>query len=50
MTAYVYFLASNNKKVLYIGVTTNLEKRMWEHKNDVYKDSFTSKYNCNKLV
>jgi len=35
--------------VLYIGVTSNLERRVWEHKNNALK-GFTSKYNLNKLV
>ena len=34
---------------LYIGVTSNLHKRVWEHKNKVVK-GFTEKYNVNKLV
>ena len=34
---------------LYIGVTSNLQKRVWEHKNKVVK-GFTEKYNVNKLV
>ena len=34
---------------LYIGVTSNLQKRVWEHKNKVVK-GFTEKYNINKLV
>jgi len=39
-----------HNNVLYIGVTSNLEKRVWEHKNGSDKYSFTFKYNCNKLV
>jgi putative endonuclease len=35
--------------VLYIGVTSNLQDRIWQHKQKVYK-GFTSKYECNKLV
>ena len=34
---------------MYIGVTSNLQKRVWEHKNKVVK-GFTEKYNVNKLV
>jgi len=36
--------------VLYIGVTSDLFSRVTEHKDKKYPDSFTSKYNCNKLV
>jgi len=43
-------MSNNNNNVLYIGVTNNLERRAWEHKNDVDDKSFTSKYNCKKLV
>ena len=46
----VYIMASVNKRVLYTGVTSDLEKRVWEHKNKVYPDSFTAKYNCVLLV
>ncbi|MDD2565390.1 MAG: GIY-YIG nuclease family protein [Candidatus Gracilibacteria bacterium] len=35
--------------VLYIGVTNNLERRLYEHKNKIFK-GFSSKYNLNKLV
>ncbi|MCL2405208.1 MAG: GIY-YIG nuclease family protein [Defluviitaleaceae bacterium] len=48
--AYIYFMANKSNDVLYVGVTSNLERRVWEHKNKAYKDSFTEKYNCNKLV
>jgi putative endonuclease len=45
---YLYFLASKTK-VLYIGVTNNLERRLYEHKHKIVK-GFTSKYNVNRLV
>ena len=42
----------NNKPngVIYIGVTDHIEKRVKEHKLKVYSKSFTSKYNCDKLI
>jgi putative endonuclease len=35
---------------LYIGVTDNIEERVKEHKMKLYSISFTSRYNCNKLM
>jgi putative endonuclease len=46
---YVYILTSDNSKVLYTGVTNNLLKRVYEHKEKTIK-GFTSKYNINRLV
>lgn len=46
---YVYMLTNWNNKVLYTGVTNNLERRLYEHKNKLV-DGFTKKYNVNKLV
>ena len=46
---YVYILTNWNNKVMYIGVTNNLERRLYEHKNKLIK-GFTQKYNVNKLV
>ncbi|MGZ3757506.1 MAG: GIY-YIG nuclease family protein [Mucilaginibacter sp.] len=46
----VYILTNKLHTVFYIGVTSNLQSRVWEHKNKVYPKSFTAKYNCNKLV
>lgn len=46
----IYFITNINNIVLYLGVTSNLKGRIYQHKNKVYPDSFTSKYNCHKLV
>ncbi len=46
---YVYMLTNHNNKVLYTGVTNNLCRRLYEHKNKLVK-GFTEKYNVNKLV
>ncbi|HCP08706.1 MAG TPA: hypothetical protein DIT25_02835 [Candidatus Moranbacteria bacterium] len=45
----VYILTNKINTVLYIGVTGNLPKRMYEHKNKLV-DGFTKKYNADKLV
>jgi putative endonuclease len=46
---FVYILTNKSNKVLYIGVTNNLERRMYEHKNKMI-DGFTKRYNLTKLV
>ncbi|MEO8885230.1 MAG: GIY-YIG nuclease family protein [Mucilaginibacter sp.] len=46
----VYILTNKMHTVLYIGVTSNIIGRIWEHKNKLYPNSFTAKYNCDKLV
>ena len=45
----VYILTNYSESSFYIGVTSNLERRIWEHKNHVVK-GYTDKYNLNKLV
>jgi putative endonuclease len=47
--AYVYILANGFKK-LYIGVTTELEIRVWQHKQKKDPDCHTARYNINRLV
>ncbi|HOY87426.1 MAG: GIY-YIG nuclease family protein [Methylotenera sp.] len=49
MQAYVYLLASRKNGTLYTGVTSDLIKRVWQHKNDVV-DGFSKKYNIHLLV
>jgi len=46
---FVYILTNWNDKVMYVGVTNNLERRIYEHKNKLC-DGFTRKYNVTKLV
>ena len=46
---YVYIMTNWNNKVMYVGVTNNLERRVYEHINKL-ADGFTKKYNINKLV
>ncbi len=46
---YVYMLTNKNNNVLYTGVTNNLKRRLYEHKNK-FVDGFTKKYNVDKLV
>lgn len=46
---YVYIMTNKNKGVLYIGVTNNLERRVWEHKTK-HHVGFSSKYYCHRLV
>lgn len=46
---YVYILTNKTNRVLYIGVTNNLERRLLEHRNGV-NEGFTKKYHVHKLV
>lgn len=46
---YVYILANKRNGTLYIGVTSDIIKRVWQHKEKITK-GFTSKYNVDKLV
>ncbi|CAG1000374.1 hypothetical protein GPROT1_03826 [Gammaproteobacteria bacterium] len=46
---YVYILASQRNGTLYIGMTNNLPRRIWEHKNDLV-EGFTQQYGVHCLV
>ena len=49
MREYFVYILANKSGMLYIGVTNNLERRLFEHKNKLM-DGFTKKYNINQLV
>ena len=46
---YVYIVSNKKNGTLYIGVTNNLMRRIYEHKNGII-EGFTKKYNLNKLI
>lgn len=47
---YVYLLSNKRNSVLYVGITNDLQRRLWEHRSGLHPQSFTSKYKVNKLV
>jgi putative endonuclease len=49
MNCFVYMMASSRNGTLYVGVTSDLVKRVFQHKNDV-ADGFTKKYRVHDLV
>ncbi|MEO5911204.1 MAG: GIY-YIG nuclease family protein [Pelobium sp.] len=46
----IYILTNRNKTTLYIGVTSNLMGRLYEHQNNVYPKSFTARYSLYYLI
>ncbi len=48
-SGYVYILANKRNGTLYVGVTSDLVKRVWEHKND-FVDGFTKRYGVHSLA
>jgi putative endonuclease len=49
MAGYVYIITNHKRGTLYIGVTSNLERRIWEHREGINK-GFAAKYGCRQLV
>jgi putative endonuclease len=47
--SFIYILTNKYNKVLYTGVTSDLKKRIWEHREKLV-DGFTKRYNVTKLV
>ena len=50
MGGWVYIMCSLNRSTLYVGVTSNIASRVYEHREKAIPKSFTSRYNCIKLV
>lgn len=48
-TYFVYLMSNKKRTVIYTGVSSNLERRVYQHKNKLIK-GFTVKYNCNALI
>jgi putative endonuclease len=46
----VYIMANKRNGTLYTGVTSDIRNRVWEHRNNVFPDSFTAIYHCHQLV
>jgi putative endonuclease len=46
----VYIMTNKLHTVLYTGVSSDIIGRVWQHKNHAFPNSFTAKYNCEKLV
>jgi len=49
MKQYFVYLLTNNSGALYVGFTSNLKNRIWQHKNKIIK-GFTEKYNIDKII
>ena len=47
--SHMYFMCNKNNTTIYVGSSTNIIKRVYQHKTKAFK-GFTAKYNCDKLV
>ena len=50
MSCYIYILANSTNVAIYVGVTKDPVRRIYEHKHHLDPDSFTARYNIHKLV
>lgn len=50
MSYHIYIITNKKRGTLYIGSTSDIEGRIWEHKNKSFKGSFSDIYNLDKLV
>lgn len=48
--AFVYILTNKINTVLYVGMTTDVRTRLWEHREKINPKSFTARYNVSKLI
>ena len=47
---YIYIMSNNHSTVFYVGITNNLDRRSIEHIHKLHKNSFTTKYNIERLL
>ncbi len=47
---FIYIMTNGNKTTLYIGITNNLQRRVWEHRTHYDKHSFIAKYNLEYCI
>ena|ERR1019366_536508 len=50
LRSYCVYILASRQRVLYIGLTSKLQQRIWEHRTHKYPKSFTAKYNVTNLV
>lgn len=50
MPGFTYITTNKNKTTLYVGATSNLERRITEHKTKKYRQGFSARYSCDYLV
>ena len=50
MKDFVVYILASVHRVLYVGMTSDLERRLYEHREKIFPDSFTAQYNVTKLV
>ena len=50
MRSWVYIMTNKRQNVLYVGVTTDVERRVLQHKTGFFPDAFTLKYRCHELI
>jgi len=50
MKSYCVYIMASHRRILYIGVTRDLDKRVWQHQHNVHPWSFTARYRVHKLV
>ena len=48
--SWVYIMTNAHHNVLYVGVTSDIEQRVLQHKKHIHQSAFTAKYRCHKLI
>lgn len=48
--SYVYIMVNHKNGTIYIGSTTDIQTRVWEHKTKADPKSFTARYGCDRLI